>query len=1010
MTEYVVKRGDSLWKIAKTYPSYIAGNTTNAKIDTLVAINGIKNRNLIYVGQVIKFSATTSSQASSSPTSSGSTTNKAVINGFGLQANSETGRDMYAYWSWGKRWDHFKHYKVRWEWYVNGHTECEESEITQDYSNKDNIPKDSPWVQVFILPVAENKLDSEGKDTGVPYWTADGETGQKYDFSNNPPLKLTSAPKVDDINKETLTLTAKYENIVASDLDAIGVAFNVVQDNSVSLGISNPVTIDTTANYVAFQYPVTTGHTYTVRARTVAANGLVSGWSDFSESKGTQPPAPAEITTYTSYKRTDGVYAAFLEWTAVTTATKYTIEYVNVETDFETTPSNIKPVPVDTARTSIEITLDDIGIDYFFRVKAVNDDGESDPSPVVKLIVGDTPNAPATTWSTFDSVFVGDDAMELHWVHNPKDNSKQTYAQLSLNINDGGWDELELMENSTKYDDNDEVTKEYTYGTAVSYKGDLYFKIDTNHPDLKNAKIQWMVRTAGITQKVSDTAWSTPRTIYIYEKPDLAVSMTSDMAGTGALITTLTSFPFYVRAKDTLSDHKIQRPVGYHLQIISNDYYVTVDDVGRSKTINPGDNVYSKYFDTSSTLVVEMSANNLDLESGVNYTVLCTEDLSSGLAISNKHDFTVSWVDVEYTINADISVNTEAYTALITPYCREKIPVACGKNMFNVSNHGAALIDNGVYLETKAIHNKVEHIEYIVKPNTEYTLHFESYDSTTPWIGLCIDDWTGNNSGWSRFTKTFTTNSTGKLVLKIGANSSSDIGHKICNVQLEEGSEATEYEEYYETYEDGGLVENITLSVYRREYDGSYKEITTGIPNNNTAVTDPHPALDYARYRFTAKDTKTGALSFWDMAGFPVNGSAVVLQWDEVWSTFDTGNSVDVEGPSWNGSLLRLPYNIKVTDKRNPEVTLVEYAGRKHPVSYYGTQVGETSQWSVEIPKDDKDTIYALRRLSLWAGDVYVREPSGMGYWANVSVSFNQSYNDVKIPVSLDITRVEGGV
>ena len=219
-----------------------------------------------------------------------------------------------------------------------------------------------------------------------------------------------------------------------------------------------------------------------------------------------------------------------------------------------------------------------------------------------------------------------------------------------------------------------------------------------------------------------------------------------------------------------------------------------------------------------------------------------------------------------------------------------------------------------------------------------------------------------------------------------------------------------EGDDAYTTYEDGDLVDNVTLSVYRREYDGSYKEIATGIPNNYTSVTDPHPALDYARYRFVAKDTLTGAISYWDMPGYPVKGHAAIIQWDEVWSTFDVGESTNAEGPSWSGSLLKLPYNIKITDKRKREATLVEYAGREHPVVYYGTQLGETSQWNMDIPADDKETIYALRRLSIWSGDVYVREPSGTGFWANVEVSFSKSYDDVKIPISISVTRVEGGV
>ena len=58
----------------------------------------------------------------------------------------------------------------------------------------------------------------------------------------------------------------------------------------------------------------------------------------------------------------------------------------------------------------------------------------------------------------------------------------------------------------------------------------------------------------------------------------------------------------------------------------------------------------------------------------------------------------------------------------------------------------------------------------------------------------------------------------------------------------------------------------------------------------------------------------------------------------------------------------------------------------------------------------DAETLYALRRLAIWKGDVYVREPSGSGYWANVSVSFNKTYSEMVIPVTLSITRVEGGM
>lgn len=206
----------------------------------------------------------------------------------------------------------------------------------------------------------------------------------------------------------------------------------------------------------------------------------------------------------------------------------------------------------------------------------------------------------------------------------------------------------------------------------------------------------------------------------------------------------------------------------------------------------------------------------------------------------------------------------------------------------------------------------------------------------------------------------------------------------------------------------------LTLGVYRREYDGSFTEIITGLTNGRRAyVTDPHPALDYARYRIVAVDKRTGAVSFYDPPGYPVQEKSIVLQWDEQWSTFggdDDDDSARLAEPPWSGSMLKLPYNVDVSDSSAPDVSLAEYIGRKDPVSYYGTQQGKTATWRVDISKYDKETLYALRRLAAWMGDVYAREPSGSGYWANATVSFEQKHLELVIPVTIQLTRVEGGV
>lgn len=208
------------------------------------------------------------------------------------------------------------------------------------------------------------------------------------------------------------------------------------------------------------------------------------------------------------------------------------------------------------------------------------------------------------------------------------------------------------------------------------------------------------------------------------------------------------------------------------------------------------------------------------------------------------------------------------------------------------------------------------------------------------------------------------------------------------------------------------LVENCTLAVYRKEYDGTFTLIESGVANEeNLFVTDPHPSLDYARYRVVATMNDTGAISYADIPPVEYKESAIIIQWAEEWSSFNSDNEGSgVVEPAWSGSLLKLPYNIAISENNNMDVSLINYVGRKRPVSYYGTHLGETATWNVEIPKDDKETLYAIRRLSIWTGDVYVREPSGTGYWANVSVSYSIKYSDLVIPVTISITRVEGGI
>lgn len=855
LATYKVKRGDSLWKISsgkcgKNVAASISGSTINAKINTLVKLNNIKNRNLIYVGQVLKLSGSASSSSSSSTSTK---SNVPTITAFGLQSEDTTGRAMYLAWSYSR--SHVKNYKVRWSYYADSlwqigieteTTSAESAYCTDTYSAPTNASK----VKVKVLAISSTYKDSKGNEQ--KYWTDTPWSAEKiYDFSENPPYP----PSVPSIEIKDFTLTASINNIDAKELNADSVEFEIIKDNSSSLG-TYAAKINTVSNYVSYKHTVDAGAEYKVRAHCKKGT-KISGWTDFSENVGTKPSVPAAITTCKANNYSSNEITAYLEWTTVNNAETYDIEYTTNKNYFDGSDNTSTVTGIEF--THYEITSLELGKEYFFRVRAVNQNGQSDWSEIKSAVLGTTPIAP-TTWSSTTVAIVGE-PLNLYWVHNSEDNSSQTYAELRLYVDDVLQTPDITIKNTTDENEKDK--------TSV-------YQLDTSkYPE--GSKIKWQVRTAGVTKVYGE--WSIQRVIDIYAKPTLALSVTTSPEGTGDIIDILTSFPFYIYA---LAGPKTQAPIGYQLKVTANEYYETVDDTGMTKMVNKGEDIYSKHFDTSNALIVEMSADNINIEANIEYTITCSVTMNSGLTAETSHNFTAEWTDTSYNINADVTIDKETLTALISPFCED---------------------------------------------------------------------------------------------------------------------------------ENGSLVEDITLSVYRREFDGTLKEIAKNIPNTNgVTVSDPHPALDYARYRIVGKTISTGAVSYHDLPGVKVGCTAAIIQWNEEWSVFDASDEYSTEKPPWSGSMLKLPYNIDVSDSHSIDSELVSYAGRKHPVAYYGTQLGETSSWNVEIPKDDKDTLYAIRRLSIWTNDVYVREPSGSGYWANISVSYSQTHKEVTIPISINITRVEGGI
>ena len=449
---YTVKRGDSLWKICSSseWGPKISGNNIWAKIATLRSLNNIpENSSLILIGQVLTLSGSGGSSGSSSTTTP---SNKVVINALALNAESNTGRDVVVYWTWTR--DKTKGYKIRWEWdrVIDGksQTEFEENETSTpgvrcaEFTIPDEDRQYNNWVQVFITPIAEFTKDAQGNDTNTPHWTGE-EVGKQYHFKDNPPsMPVTPTCEIDDT-----TLTMKIES-VEKETYAANIVFQVVKDNTSVVYTSSPIpVVAVTDDYgkVSHQYTVALGSNYKVRAKSVASNGKESGWTEFSEEAETKPAAPSSITTYRGGKYVDAnvtKYSVYLEWTAVSSANKYLIEYTTDLSNFDNPTGSVQSVTTNDNKTSITILDLAPGSTYFFRVRALTKtELKSDHCEPVEIPIGEPPGPP-TTWSSADSVFVGDD-MELNWIHNSSDGSIQTKAEISLKIGDMSWISYEYI-------------------------------------------------------------------------------------------------------------------------------------------------------------------------------------------------------------------------------------------------------------------------------------------------------------------------------------------------------------------------------------------------------------------------------------------------------------------------------------------------------------------------------------------------------------------------------------
>ena len=194
-----------------------------------------------------------------------------------------------------------------------------------------------------------------------------------------------------------------------------------------------------------------------------------------------------------------------------------------------------------------------------------------------------------------------------------------------------------------------------------------------------------------------------------------------------------------------------------------------------------------------------------------------------------------------------------------------------------------------------------------------------------------------------------------------------------------------------------GTIASDYADIYRLSADKP-ELIFTGAQFGETYV-DPYPSLgDYCGHRIVFRTA---------------NGDFITADNEFAW--FDTDEQenglIDLEAVviDFGGDRVILPYNIDLSATWSKDFTETTYLGGSVQGDWNPGVSRSASINSVLINLDDKDTIMAMRRLSVYSGICHVRTPDGSSYAADVQVNEERSHSSGGrvVTYKLTVTRVD---